>query len=63
MMALDLNSLVAVIQAFLKVPALHALAPTEKEPPFLVAQLIVLALFVLFTIVAAKKLRNDPIAA
>jgi hypothetical protein len=63
MMALDLNSLVAVIQAFLKVPARHALAPTEKEPPFLVAQLIVLALFVLLTIVAAKKLRNDPIAA
>jgi hypothetical protein len=34
-MALYLNCFVAVVQAFLKVPALHALAPTGSEPPFL----------------------------
>jgi hypothetical protein len=31
------NVFVAVTQAFLKVSFLHALAPTGKEPPFLVA--------------------------
>src|SRR6266404_6848672 len=41
--ALYLNVFVLVVQSFLKVPALKALAPTQKEPPFLVAQLVVLA--------------------
>src|ERR1022692_4446674 len=54
-MALYLNVFVAVIQAFLKVPALNALAPTQKEPPFLVAQLVVLAVFVGLTVLAAKR--------
>jgi hypothetical protein len=54
-LALYLNCFVAVIQAFAKVPALHALAPTQKEPPFLVAQLVVLALFVWLTILASKR--------
>src|SRR3989475_5753471 len=42
--ALSLNVFVGVFQAFLKVSALPALAPEQKEPPFLVAQLVVLAL-------------------
>jgi hypothetical protein len=41
-MALYLNVFVLVVQAFLKVPSLTALAPTQKEPPFLVAQLVVI---------------------
>jgi hypothetical protein len=53
--ALYLNVFVLVAQAFLKVPALHALAPTGKEPPFLVAQLAVMLIFVLLTIPAVKK--------
>ncbi len=53
--ALYLNVFVAVVQAFLKVPALHALAPTQKEPPFLVAQLIVMAIFIVLTVLAAKR--------
>ncbi len=57
--ALYFNVFVAVVQAFLKVPALKALAPTQKEPPFLVAQLMVMAIFVLLTIVAAKKFRIE----
>jgi len=50
-----LNAFVAVIQAFLKVPALKALAPTQKEPPFLVAQFVVLLLLVGLTILASKR--------
>ncbi len=37
---------VTVAQAFTKLPPLKALAPTGAEPPFLVAQLLLLALFV-----------------
>jgi hypothetical protein len=59
-MALYLNVFVLVVQSFMKVPALKALAPTQSEPPFLVAQLVVLAIFVGLTILAAKKFRLEP---
>src|SRR5580704_5843929 len=39
--ALYLNVFVLVVQSFLKIPPVHALAPTQKEPPLLVIQLIV----------------------
>ena len=45
---------VGIVQAFLKVPALHALAPTGSEPPFAVAQLAALAIFVALGIAAAR---------
>jgi hypothetical protein len=45
---------VAVAQAFLKVPALRALAPTGSEPAFLVAQLITLAVFVFLGFAAVR---------
>jgi uncharacterized membrane protein SirB2 len=61
--ALYLNVFVLVVQSFLKVPALKALAPTQKEPPFLVAQLVVLALFVVLGIFAVKRFRNGPVHA
>jgi hypothetical protein len=57
-MALYLNCFVLVVQAFLKAPALHALAPNGKEPPFLATQLILLALFVVLAILAAKRFKN-----
>jgi hypothetical protein len=57
--ALYLNVFVAVVQSFLKVPALKALAPTQKEPPFLVAQLAVMALFIALGIFAVKKFRVE----
>jgi hypothetical protein len=57
--ALYLNVFVLVVQLFLKVPALKALAPTGKEPPFLVVQLFVLLVFVGLTIFAAKRFRID----
>ena len=54
--ALYFNCFVAVVQAFSKIPALHAMAPTQTtEPPFLVAQSVVLAIFVWLTWRAAKR--------
>jgi hypothetical protein len=58
-LALYFNVFVAVVQAFLKVAALKALAPTQKEPPFLVAQLVVLLAFVGLTILAARRFHID----
>ena len=60
-LALYLNVFVLVAQIFMKVPAAHALAPTGKEPPFLVVQLIVMAIFVVLGIFAVKKFR-EPVA-
>jgi MFS family permease len=59
MIALYLNIFVLVVQLFQKVPALKTLAPTQSEPPFAVTQLVVLALFVLLTIIAAIKFRRE----
>ncbi len=56
-LALYLNCFVLVAQLFGKVPALHALAPTGKEPAFLATQLTLLALFVALTILAAKRFK------
>jgi hypothetical protein len=55
------NLFVAVVQAFEKIPALHALAPTQTEPPFKVTQLFVLAIFVVLAIAAAIRFRVEPI--
>jgi hypothetical protein len=57
MTALYLNVFVLVAQLFLKVPALKVVAPTQSEPPFVVAQSIVLVLFVVLTIAAASRFR------
>ena len=53
--ALYLNVFVLVVQAFEKVPLLKALAPTQKESPFLVVQLAVLLMFIAATAFAVKK--------
>src|ERR1700733_1693109 len=55
--ALYFNVFVLVVQAFEKVPALKALAPTQSEPPFAVAQLIVLIFFVVLAIAASVRFR------
>ena len=60
--ALYLNVFVAVVQSFLKIPALHALAPEGKESPFLIAQLIVMAIFVGIGILAVKQFRLETVA-
>jgi hypothetical protein len=46
LLALYFNVFVLVAQLFKKVPALRAMAPTLMEPPFAIAQVIVLAFFV-----------------
>jgi len=61
--ALYLNVFVLIVQSFMKVPALKALAPTQSEPPFLVAQLVVLALFTVLTIFVAKRFRDMQVHA
>ncbi len=59
MTSLYLNIFVLVIQSFLKVPVLHALAPSvpPAEPPFAIVQGIVLVLFVVVTFLAVRKFR------
>ena len=55
------NLFVLVVQLFEKVPALHAMAPTQTEAPFKLTQLTVLLLSVLLSISAAIKFRPEPI--
>ena len=51
--ALYFNCFVLVVQAFRRVP-LNALAPTQSEPPFAVAQLAVLVLFIVMGTLAVR---------
>lgn len=60
-LALYLNVFVLIVQLFLKVPALKALAPKQSEPPFAITQLVVLVLFVALAIAAAIRFRSEPI--
>jgi len=53
--ALYLNVFVLVAQLFMKVPALKALAPTQSEPPFLGAQVVVMLIFIVLGVLAAKR--------
>ena len=57
--ALYFNVFVLVVQSFLKVAALHALAPTQKEPPFLVAQLATLVIFATVTVLATRRFHPE----
>jgi flagellar biogenesis protein FliO len=59
LVALYLNVFVLVAQAFLKVAILKQLAPTQSDPAFIVAQLIVLALFVVLGIMAVRRFRLE----
>jgi hypothetical protein len=62
MISLYLNVFVLVIQGFLKIAPLHALAPSvpPSEPPFLVVQGVVLAFFVVVIIGAVRRFRPMP---
>jgi ABC-type polysaccharide/polyol phosphate export permease len=55
--ALYLNCFVLIVQSFQKISFLHALAPTQKEPPFAIAQGALLILFVGLGVVAFRKFR------
>ena len=53
-----LNVFVLVVQAFRRIPALHALAPTQAEPPFAIAQGALLLGFVAATVAALQRGRR-----
>jgi uncharacterized membrane protein len=53
--ALYFNVFVGVVQAFQKLPFLQPLAPTQSEPPFLVAQIAVLVVFVVLGFLSLKR--------
>ena len=53
--ALYFDAFVAVAQLFMKVPVFHALAPTQSESPFAIAQTIVLLIFAWLIYAAVKK--------
>ncbi len=55
-----LNLFVLIVQSFLKIPALHALAPTQSEPPFAVAQGLTLIAFIVVGVLAVKRFRAAP---
>jgi len=60
MLALYFNVFVLIAQLFMKVPALKALAPTQSEPPFLIAQTIALVVFIVLSILALKRFHLEP---
>jgi hypothetical protein len=55
--ALYLNVFVLIVQGFMKVPALHDLAPTQSEPPFVIVQGIALLIFIVLGALAAIRFR------
>lgn len=55
--SLYFNTFVLVVQLFLKVPSLHALAPNGSEPPFAIAQGVVLLFFIVTGTLSAKRFR------
>ena len=61
--SLYLNVFVGIVQAFQKLPPLQALAPTQTEPPFLIAQVAALALLIWLIILGVRKFRPAPLAA
>jgi hypothetical protein len=61
--ALYLNCFVAVVQAFQKIPALNALAPNGTEPPFLVAQGVLLLAAILLGFMAVRSFHPKPAVA
>jgi hypothetical protein len=65
LVSLYLNVFVLVIQSFLKIPALHALAPSvpPREPPFALVEAIVLSLFVVAIIGVWRRFRPMPALA
>lgn len=55
--SLYFNVFVFIVQAFQKVPALKAAAPTQKEPPFKIAQLAALVVFIVLGVLAVSRFK------
>ena len=56
---LYLNCFVLVVQAFQKISILHGLAPTQSEPPFLIAQSSLLAAFIVIGFLAVPRFHPE----
>ena len=56
-LALYLNVFVAIVQAFQKIAPLHALAPTQTELPFALAQVAALVLFIALGFLGHRRFR------
>ena len=63
LLALYFNVFVLVVQLFRKVPLLKSIAPTQSEPPFAVAQLGVLVVFLVLGTLATIRFRNEALNA
>ena len=61
--SLYLNVFVLIAQAFMKISALKALAPTQSEPPFLGAQVVVMLIFIVVGVLAAKRFPAEVVHA
>jgi ABC-type antimicrobial peptide transport system permease subunit len=61
--AWGLLNFVLVVQLFQKVPVLNTTAPTQAEPPFLVAQPVVLLIFAVLGVRAVISSRSQPLQA
>ena len=59
MIALYLNFFILIVQLFEKVPALKAIAPTQSEAPFKIAQLAALVLFIVLTALSAIRFHGE----
>jgi hypothetical protein len=57
--SLYFNVFVLIVQSFEKIPALHAMAPTQTEQPFKLTQLIALALFFLLTVISVMRFHPE----
>lgn len=53
------NMFVLVVQSFQKVPVSRAVAPTQSEPPFVVAQSLVLVAFIVLGVLVASRSRPE----
>jgi hypothetical protein len=55
--ALELNVFVLIVQSFQKLEVLKALAPTQSEPPFQIAQVAALVVLIVLAVVAVRRFR------
>ena len=61
-LSLYLNVFVGVVQSFQKLSFLQPLAPTQSEPPFIIAQTAVLLIFAVLGFLAVRRFHPDRFA-
>lgn len=61
--ALWFNVFVLIVQSFQKVPASRELAPTQKEPPFVIAQVLALLIFGTLAVFATVRFHPERVRA